>query len=178
METVLVSCPVCRKKRKREDMRKVVVKNVRYYCEKCYLKKKDEIEEKIAKLHEDGLSEKDRNTIEYAELIDYVCELYNVKAPSNAVLKQIKDYHNNSKFRYKGMLLALKYFHELEGNEVLEDSGVGIIPYVYDKAKDFYAQLIVNKKAGRNEWDVEELTYNTRPKTHRKKKIGIDLNDI
>lgn len=178
METVLVTCPGCRKKGLREDMHKVTLSQVRYYCDKCIVTKQDDIEEKREKLLKDGMTTKVRDSMEYAELIDYICSIYNLKMPSKAMLKQIKDFHNKDGLRYQGMELALHYFHEIEGHDVLEGSGVGIIPYVYDEARDFYIQKMENEKAGEQEVKFTQRSFKTRPKSQVRKRIGVDLNEI
>lgn len=63
------------------------------------------------------------------------------------ILKQIKDFQEQYKFKIKGMLLALKYFHETLGNQVRDGDGIGIIPFVYEDAKRNYIMKLKVKES-------------------------------
>ena len=56
-------------------------------------------------------------------------------------MKQITQYKNDYNFTYSGMLKALKYWYEVKKNPVDLNRGVGIIPYIYKNAYDYYLAL-------------------------------------
>ena len=56
-------------------------------------------------------------------------------------MKQISQYEKEYNYSYSGMLKALKYWYEVRKNPINTDRGVGIIPYVYKNAYDYYYAL-------------------------------------
>ncbi|TWL92105.1 hypothetical protein CHCC15291_1414 [Bacillus licheniformis] len=56
------------------------------------------------------------------------------------MLKQIKEFQEEYKYKLKGIELALRYFHETLGNPVREGDGLGIVPFIYEEAKADYLQ--------------------------------------
>jgi len=81
-------------------------------------------------------------TPEEKELLDYIAEKYKDKANWPMIKKQIKRFHDDLHYTYSGMLKSLTYFFEIQ-HGTLENSngGVGIIEFVYDKAKQHYFQI-------------------------------------
>ena len=74
------------------------------------------------------------------ELCEYICKVHNLKSPGPAIYRQIKSYISENGFTYNGILLTLKYYYEILGNKV-EDKyrgTIGIVPYVYYAAEDYY----------------------------------------
>lgn len=117
-----VKCPACGTFNDKEI---TIYYNQHYYCEVCYENKKQEAED-------------------YKELINYICELYNIDSPTGWILKQIKEYKNQYSYSYRGMKTTLDYFYNIKQEEEPEDGmGVGIIPFVYEEARRFY----IDKKA-------------------------------
>lgn len=159
------TCPYCRNKVPASQSEKV---GNRYYHKDCYEKKQKEDEEK------------QRHSNDYKELIDYICNLYGLQAPTGMILKQIKDYQNEYGFKLKGMELALRYFHETLDNPVREDVGIGIVIYTYEEAKRHY---IKKKKIERSVQDLEVNRQETKvvsvksPKFEIRKKVkSIDIS--
>ena len=46
---------------------------------------------------------------------------------------------------YTGMRLTLEYFFSIRKNDLSKSRGVGIIPYVYDQARNYYMKLEKDK---------------------------------
>lgn len=87
---------------------------------------------------------------------------------------------------YRGQLLTLKYFYEVKKNSTKKSNGsIGIIPFVYSEAANYYAQIehkqkeigeIIQKQL---EQDRIEIKYNPSDSFSRKKKKKlIDLNSL
>ena len=84
-------------------------------------------------------------------LKDYINALYKGKANWALVMKQIKEYKENNKYSYSGMLKSLIYFHEIKGNPIdKERKGVGIIPFVYEDAKNYYYNIFITTQVNNN----------------------------
>ena len=83
--------------------------------------------------------EKDREALE-----EYIKKLFNVSSISARVRKQIKDFQAEYKYTYSGMLKSLTYFFEVKGNDIEKaNGGIGIIPYVYQQAYNYYYSIWV-----------------------------------
>lgn len=168
-----VKCPVCEERFDREEGKKV---KSRWYHIAC-LKEKQE-SNKLKADNPDKVETKSQGeSQDYKDLIEYVCDKYETKSPSPQILKQIKEYKNTYGFTYKGMELALRFFYDTEGNSVKEDTGIGIVIYVYEKAKNFYIKKLHVKKSVEDEAD-ETRTFKTRGKNSHRGRRQIDINDL
>lgn len=84
------------------------------------------------------VGEKQRITTERQELISYIEKLFNKKVDAR-ILRQIKTFIDDYGYKYKGIQLTLEYFFELKGNSLVKSQGgIGIVPYVYEEAKQYY----------------------------------------
>ncbi|WP_144509872.1 hypothetical protein [Bacillus sp. FJAT-22090] len=112
------------------------------------------------------------------DLHNYICELYEIDFPNTFMLKQIKEFQLPPyKFTVKGIEYALRYFHEIEGNNP-DAQGIGIVEYVYKKARDYYVNLsTVNQHNMNIEYDNTVETIYVAPPRDRKLKL-IDLEEI
>ena len=78
------------------------------------------------------------------------------------IRKQIKEYKENYNYSYSGMLKTLIWWFEVKGNSVEKaNGGIGIIPYIYQQACDYYYTLFLAKKANENK-DLSYLNKNTK----------------
>lgn len=160
----LVKCPICDKMNEKENT--VHHKN-RYYCPDC-LKKKQEEAEKHRKEPND-----------WDKLFRYLCELYGHK-PTGRMFKQLGDFKKPPyNYTNMGMLLTLKYFHETLDNPVKQDTGIGIIPYVYDEAKKNFLRLQkINETNINAEYNDSKLYIKVKPETITKKRHKIDFETL
>lgn len=56
--------------------------------------------------------------------------------------QQAEKYRRELGYTYKGMAQALEYFYEIKENSIEKScGGIGIIPYIYQEAIDFYKQI-------------------------------------
>lgn len=88
-----------------------------------------------------------RETEDRHELYNLVAGLFFMKYPTGMMMKQIKDFKEDLEYTYKGMTLSLIYWTETLGNSMANAKGVGIIPYIYEDAKQFYIEKMRIKKA-------------------------------
>ena len=77
------------------------------------------------------------------ELTIYLIKLFKLKDDYilPKFMKQISQYEKEYNFTYSGMLKALKYWYEVKQHPVDTERGVGIIPYIYKNAYDYYYAL-------------------------------------
>ena len=65
-------------------------------------------------------------------------------------MKQISSYIKEYNFTYSGMLKALKYWYEVKQHPVDLNRGVGIIPYIYKNAYDYYYAIYMSDLENQN----------------------------
>lgn len=105
------------------NQNELTVKSNKKYCKECLEIKEEE-------------SFKYKN--DWDLLFEYICKLYNINKPTGMMFQQMKSYRQDYDYTNIGMYYTLKYYYDVLENNVLEDTGLGIIPYYYDKAKNHY----------------------------------------
>ena len=126
-----VKCTVCGQKFNRDKIQAVKVGKNRYAHYKC----KPDGE----KIPLENPEDEDLTALkEYAK--DLLKDDYNAVK----VNAQIKKFRKEYDYTYSGMLKALKYWYEVRKNPVDVDRGVGIIPYIYKNAYDYYYALYLS----------------------------------
>lgn len=80
------------------------------------------------------------------KLMIYIIQLYKLKDNyiPPAQMKQVTQYEQEYEFTYSGMLKALKYWYEVKKNPLDINRGIGIIPYIYKQAKEYYYALYLS----------------------------------
>lgn len=78
----------------------------------------------------------------------YIASLMGVDFPPQMILTQIKRFEETG-FKLTGIRLALEYFHEIEGREFSEESGIAIVPHIYDAARSYFLRLAELEKSAR-----------------------------
>jgi hypothetical protein len=76
------------------------------------------------------------------------------------------------------MELALRYFHETLGNTVQQGSGIGIIPFVYEDAKNHYVKQMKIADSLHILGESEEITVYIDPNRNKRKSKKIDISAI
>lgn len=75
-------------------------------------------------------------------LQDYICQLFAYKKPGPRVQTQIKTFTQEYGYTYSGIQKALVYFFEVKKNTIQKSNGgIGIVPYIYDEAQEYYRKL-------------------------------------
>lgn len=152
------------------------------YCEES-IPKGEGIKHSSRYYHPDCLQEWRGQADDRTQLIDYILELYDLRRPTGMMLMQIKRFQDEFDYTYKGMELTLRYFHEVLGNEVQENGGIGIIPYVYEDATRQYVQQRKIRESAQNEANhkkQERIVYISpkRSEETKRSKNMIDMNDL
>lgn len=75
------------------------------------------------------------------ELKEYIDKLFNGNVNWALINKQIKNYKTEMNYSYSGMLKSLIYAYEIKKNDITKAKGVGIIPYTYKDAFNYYYSL-------------------------------------
>lgn len=100
-------------------------------------------------------------------LEDYIEKLLGKEYNPARVKKQIKDFTEENHYSYSGILKSLIYFYEVKGNSIEKaNGGIGIVPFVYQDAYNYYYDLFVAKSRNENK-DVAEITSKVKEITIR-----------
>lgn len=170
----LVKCPLCGMKDNRELMVKV---GNRYWHDSCRI----EYEENQDAEKTEELKIKERDKEEYKDLIEYICDLFDCEKPNGIIFKQIKDLHNAPyNYRYKAIQMSLEYFFNVKNNSTNKARGIGIVPYIYDEAAEFYKNLAKISQTNIEQESIKpkEVIIKKPVRDMSKKKSNFNLNDI
>lgn len=76
------------------------------------------------------------------KLENYIKVLFNEEEISEKNKRQIDLYITKKNYTYSGILKTLIYFFDIKKNPISKaNGGIGIVPYVYEEAKQFYYNL-------------------------------------
>lgn len=125
----LVKCTVCGKQFDRDKIQAVKSGARRYAHYSCL--PEGELVPLVDPIDEDLL-----------KLEQYVEQLLGEDYNPARVKKQIKDFKKQYDYSYSGMLKTLIWFYEIKGNSKDKaNGGIGIIPFVYKDACNYYYSL-------------------------------------
>ena len=78
--------------------------------------------------------ERDKEALEV-----YIKKLFMTQIVPPRAQKQIKQFVEENKYTYSGILKSLKYFYEVKNGSLEKaNGGIGIVPYIYDNAYQYY----------------------------------------
>ena len=152
-----LKCVMCEELFSKDEL---TVKSQKKYCKTCLIIKEEE-----------SLKYK----TDWDLLFEYICKLYNIDKPTGMMFVQMKNYRSDYEYTNIGMYYTLKYYYEILDNSVLDDTGLGIIPYYYDRAKNHYNK-VYNLEDIIDEFENEEKAI--KVKTKITDKIIISKNPL
>lgn len=127
----MVTCQICKKRFDRDKIQAVYHSATRYSHATC------EPNGKLVPMPTISPEEQD-----LADLKEYIGELFGSYANWALIMRQIKDYHCNQNMSYTGIKKTLKYFYEVQDNNVTKgNGGIGIVPYQYQNANNYYYSI-------------------------------------
>lgn len=165
----MVKCPKCGKTFDTNTEQAVKVSARRYGHASCYPENTDFV----------PMEKKSQEQEELEDLKKYVSDLLKDKYSPARTNRQIKEYKEKYGYTYTGMKKALIWFYEIQNNSTEKSGGgIGIVPYVYQEAKDYYYNLFLAQKAladieyKPDEQKQKEIIINS-PRTRRRRKIRL-----
>jgi hypothetical protein len=79
---------------------------------------------------------------ELTMLENYIKDLFHYAILPAKIKKDIEKYKNEEGYTYSGMLKALRWWFEIRKNPISKaNRGIGILPYIYDEAKERYRKV-------------------------------------
>lgn len=138
-------CPKCNKKFNRDVVQAVKVSARRYGHATCYPDNKDFV----------PLPKADS---EYTDLMECIKEIYKDEVNYALVKKQIKQYQEEYNYTLSGIKKSLIYFYKVKGNPIDKSKGgIGIVPFVYKDAYNYYYSLFVAQSQNENK-NLQQIT--------------------
>lgn len=121
-----------------------------YICEKCDCNKKT-IPFLNSKLfvHEECL--KDDNPDDKELLFRTILRLFDYTMVPSNIIKTINKMVESYGYTYSGIQKTLEYWYDLNKNDISKANGnINIVPYVYEKAKQYYKAIWIAERANKN----------------------------
>lgn len=116
------------------------------------------------------------------ELLNFICDIYNIDKCNDMILKQIHKYVTERGYEYIEIARALSYFVDIQGNEPQLKYGIGIVPYIFKEAQDYYKKLKQQKeeqiKAAKENKKIDNSIICCKLKKENKRKRNIDINKL
>lgn len=109
------------------------------YCEKEFYREHEEyVKVSTRYAHKECYEKEQKKNADYKKVTDLIQSLYYPQEPDWKMLgSQLKRYHDEG-MTYMGIYYTLTYFFVIQKNDIHSGKGIGIIPYVYNKAKAYY----------------------------------------
>lgn len=147
-------CPKCNIRFDRDKEQAVKVSARRYGHATCYPDNKDFVP--MAK------SETDPDLV---KLKEYINNKYGKNANWALINRQIKQFQKDNQYSLSGILKSLVYFYDVQSHTIDESNGgIGIVPYVYQQAYNYYYSLFVAQSLNENK-DVKGIIEKVREVT-------------
>lgn len=157
-----VKCSVCGKQFDRTKEPFTKTSSTRYAHLECGKVKEKENKEK-----------EDKKNLE-----DYIKQIYGLDRISPLIRKQIDGYIKDD-MTYSGIMGSLYYFYGIKGNDPSRAKGIGIVPYVYQDAEDYFRNLSrINLMNKDQDFTIKEkviIIPVPQPKPKRKKNFFRDF---
>lgn len=139
-----VICAYCKKSMSKKDENCVMIGNNKYVHKAC-----QELENQREKTDKEKLEE-------------YIKELFQISYIEPRIKAQIKKYVEEYNYTYSGMQKALYYYYEIKGGDKSKaNGGIGIVPYVYQNAYNYFYELWLAQQKNK---DVRIELYQPRVK--------------
>jgi len=109
------------------------------YCKIPFYKEQEEwIKISTRYAHKACYEKAQKETLDLRKITDLVKDLYAPYEPNWATIgSQLKRYKDEG-MTYEGIYHTLIYFFVIKKNDIHKSAGVGIVPYIYNKAKAYY----------------------------------------
>lgn len=106
------------------------------------------------KCHEQCMAQKTQEEKDQYNLEEYIRKLFNTKTLNTKVKRQLEDFKEKYNYSYSGILKTLVYWYDIKKNNLEKaNGGIGIVPYVYDQAREYYYRLYLAQYAN----ELEEI---------------------
>ena len=153
-----VICKFCNQKFNRDKEDAVAVEGRRYVHKTCY---------------DEYIQSKGQEEQDYIELENYIKKIFNEPTVNAKIKKQISNFKKEYNYTYSGMLKTLIWWFDVKKNSIEKaNGGIGIVPFVYQEAWNYYYTLYLAEVANSIE-DIENYTIKTQEITIPSPRIEV-----
>lgn len=114
------------------------------------------------------------------EIFNYLLKINNTESLPVQVYVAVDRYVEQYDFSYEGILNTLKYCFDIQEREIREGTtGIGIVPYFYEEAQDYYKSIqavITQLEKTPLNYKVKHVLYT--PKANKKTLHQINIDEI
>lgn len=158
-----------------------------FYCEEPFVLKDHNY--RMARVnryaHKECFEQNATEDDKYIDFMYHILTRNGVKYNFHKCERQRKKFLNEG-YKNKGMALTLQYFYEVQKGDVNKSNGgIGIIPYVYDRAFEYFRAKEMERRRlqalvlqSKEEEDKAEKITVQAPKKQKRKKDLYVLDDI
>ena len=123
-----------------------------------------------------------REKTEAEKLDDYIMKLFDCEYVPPRAKQQIATFIKDYKFTYSGIRQTLVYYYEIRKNDIkLSRDGIGIVPFVYKEAFNYFYKLWLieeqNKNISSYESKTIEITIPSPKRNLKKRKVFTFLDE-
>ena len=153
-------CSHCKKTYEDEELTK---EGRSYYCNECY-------ENHVVP-----------NILDWNDLYEYIKEVNHLNKLPISVITLLKKYKSENNMTFYGQRLTYEFIKEIEQvPDNGENSGnymIGLLPYYYDKASEFYGNLfeLEEKEELEKQKELNISTYKDKQIKYKKKNLNFNL---
>ena len=123
-------------------------------------------------LHE---TNKTKEETDKENLEEYIKKLFSLDFISPRIAKQLKTFREEYKYGYSGILKTLKYYYEIKNGDIEKaNQGIGIVPYLYLEAYNYYKTIEDANKKNNN--TIIENIKNKKVTISPQKRRGMKKN--
>lgn len=84
-------------------------------------------------------------------ILEYCSNLFGSSMNAAMIKRQIKIFVKDYGYTKSGILKTLQYWYDIKHNDISKSNGaIGIVPYVFNDAKQYYFQLFVAQESNKN----------------------------
>lgn len=166
------SCRICKvlidKKKEIEGVDWIMPSAKHYYHKSCY------------ETWKANLLEGEKKDADWISLIyDFLARELKVSYNYFLCNKQIQKFQRENKINPKGIYFTLKYFYQIKHNPWEGNGGIGIVPYVFKEAKDYWIQQERKKRGLLKEIEKQAIEQQViKIKRNNIKRDKYNLDDI
>ena len=115
----------------------------------------------------------------YQSLEQYILQLFGYKKLPVNISKQIEKFTTTYEYTYYGIEKALEYFYVLQEHPAQKNLySIGIVPYIYDEAGDYYQKVEAASQADEGK-TIDQTVVSLRIKPpDRKIPHKINIEDL
>lgn len=111
--------------------------------------------------HHNAEKQRSQEELDKEALENYIMKLFKEDYVNARIRKQINEFLNKYNYTYSGIHRSLEYFYDIKGNSIEKaNGGIGIVPFIYQDAYNYYYNLWLAKERNKNK-NIQEFIPKT-----------------